>query len=173
MSARDLVELAERRYDEYVEAYAEMVNIDSGSFLPEGTTRMADLCEKRFRSGGWEVDRIAHTPAEGQAQLGDMVIGQLPGTGEGPAILMIGHTDTVFPDGTAKERPFTIDENNFAHGPGVSDMKGGLLGGFFAVEILQEAGLTLGPITGRLIADMMIGTTPVMDPAPFSAKRFG
>ena len=34
-------------------------------------------------------------------------------------------------------------------------------------------GLTLGPITGRLIADMMIGTTPVMDPAPFSAKRFG
>jgi D-amino-acid dehydrogenase len=34
-------------------------------------------------------------------------------------------------------------------------------------------GLTLGPITGRLIAEMMIGTTPVMDPAPFSAERFG
>jgi D-amino-acid dehydrogenase len=34
-------------------------------------------------------------------------------------------------------------------------------------------GLTLGPITGRLIAEMMIGTTPVMDPTPFSAERFG
>jgi D-amino-acid dehydrogenase len=34
-------------------------------------------------------------------------------------------------------------------------------------------GLTLGPITGRLMAEMMIGTTPVMDPAPFSAERFG
>jgi D-amino-acid dehydrogenase len=34
-------------------------------------------------------------------------------------------------------------------------------------------GLTLGPITGRLLAEMMIGTTPVMDPAPFSAERFG
>ncbi len=34
-------------------------------------------------------------------------------------------------------------------------------------------GLTLGPITGRLIAEMMIGTTPVMDPVPFSAERFG
>ena len=34
-------------------------------------------------------------------------------------------------------------------------------------------GLTLGPITGRLVAEMMIGTTPVMDPTPFSAERFG
>ena len=33
-------------------------------------------------------------------------------------------------------------------------------------------GLTLGPITGRLLAEMMIGATPVMDPAPFSADRF-
>jgi len=33
-------------------------------------------------------------------------------------------------------------------------------------------GLTLGPITGRLLAEMMIGTTPVMDPTPFSAERF-
>jgi glutamate carboxypeptidase len=158
MSARDLADLAERRYDEYVGALAEMVNIDSGSFVPEGTTRMADLCEKRFRSGGWEVDRIIHEPAEGQQQLGDMVIGQLPGSGEGPAILMIGHTDTVFPDGTARERPFTVDEHNFAHGPGVSDMKGGLLGGFFAVEILQEAGVTLGPVTYICNPDEEIGS---------------
>jgi D-amino-acid dehydrogenase len=34
-------------------------------------------------------------------------------------------------------------------------------------------GLTLGPITGRLLAETMIGTTPVMDLTPFSAERFG
>jgi D-amino-acid dehydrogenase len=34
-------------------------------------------------------------------------------------------------------------------------------------------GLTLGPITGRLVAEMMTGAAPVMDPAPFSAQRFG
>ncbi|MGN6571898.1 MAG: NAD(P)/FAD-dependent oxidoreductase [Pseudolabrys sp.] len=33
-------------------------------------------------------------------------------------------------------------------------------------------GLTLGPITGRLIADMIAGTTPVVDPAPYRAERF-
>ena len=52
---------------------------------------------------------------------------------------MIGHTDTVFDAGTVAERPFRIDGDR-AHGPGVSDMKGGLLTGFFAVEVLQAAG---------------------------------
>jgi D-amino-acid dehydrogenase len=33
-------------------------------------------------------------------------------------------------------------------------------------------GLTLGPVTGRLIAEMMTGTTPFCDPKPYSAERF-
>jgi D-amino-acid dehydrogenase len=34
-------------------------------------------------------------------------------------------------------------------------------------------GLTLGPVTGRLIGEMMTGATPFTDPAPFRAERFG
>ncbi len=34
-------------------------------------------------------------------------------------------------------------------------------------------GLTLGPVTGRLVADMMTGATPFCDPAPYAAERFG
>jgi D-amino-acid dehydrogenase len=33
-------------------------------------------------------------------------------------------------------------------------------------------GLTLGPVSGRLLADMMTGATPFTDPAPYSAERF-
>ena len=36
-----------------------------------------------------------------------------------------------------------------------------------------HSGLTLGPVTGRLIAEMMIGATPFCDPAPYAAERFG
>jgi D-amino-acid dehydrogenase len=36
----------------------------------------------------------------------------------------------------------------------------------------QHLGLTLGPITGRLLAEMMTGETPFIDPAPFRADRF-
>jgi D-amino-acid dehydrogenase len=33
-------------------------------------------------------------------------------------------------------------------------------------------GLTLGPATGRLIAEMIAGETPFCDPAPYRAERF-
>ena len=33
-------------------------------------------------------------------------------------------------------------------------------------------GLTLGPVSGRLIAEMMTGAAPFCDPAPYSAERF-
>ena len=33
-------------------------------------------------------------------------------------------------------------------------------------------GLTLGPVTGRLVAEMITGATPFCDPAPYSADRF-
>jgi D-amino-acid dehydrogenase len=37
----------------------------------------------------------------------------------------------------------------------------------------QHHGLTLGPATGRLLAEMMTGETPFADPAPYQAERFG
>jgi len=37
----------------------------------------------------------------------------------------------------------------------------------------QHHGLTLGPATGRLLAEMMTGETPFADPTPFAAQRFG
>jgi glutamate carboxypeptidase len=46
--------------------------------------------------------------------------------------------DTVFPDGTAVARPFRID-GHMGTGPGISDMKAGLLAGFLAVDVLREA----------------------------------
>jgi glutamate carboxypeptidase len=138
MEMEILRRLAQTRYDAFVEGLREMVDIDSGSYSPVGVNRLADLCEARFRSGGWAVARQPHRPGPGEPQLGDLVTGTLRGAG-GPAILLLGHTDTVFDDGTVAERPFRID-GDVARGPGVSDMKGGLLTGFFAVEVLREAG---------------------------------
>ena len=34
-------------------------------------------------------------------------------------------------------------------------------------------GFTLGPVTGRLLAEMITGDTPFVDPAPYAAERFG
>ncbi|MCI0634773.1 MAG: M20 family metallopeptidase [Actinobacteria bacterium] len=157
MEAKDLEEIAARRYDDFVHALREMVNVDCGSYTPEGVNMIADLCQARFEAGGWQVERRHHQSATGEQQLGDLVIGRLAGAGGG-RVLMIGHTDTVFDPGTVAERPFAIDGDR-ARGPGVSDMKGGLLTGFFAVEVLQAAGFDgFGRITYICNPDEEIGS---------------
>jgi len=45
---------------------------------------------------------------------------------EKKSVLMMGHRDTVFPKGEAERRPFRI-EGQRAYGPGVADMKAGLV----------------------------------------------
>jgi glutamate carboxypeptidase len=152
-----LREIAAGRYDAFVEALREMVNVDCGSYTPEGVNRIADLCQERFEAGGWTVERRSHEPGPGEPRLGDLVIGRLEGSG-GPRVLMIGHTDTVFEPGTVAQRPFRI-EGDRALGPGVSDMKGGLLTGFVAVEVLREAGFDgFGRITYICNPDEEIGS---------------
>ena len=133
----------------FVEDLRTMVNVDCGSYTPSGVNRIADLCEARFRAGEWAVERTTHAPGSNEPQLGDLVIGRLTGAG-GPKILVVGHMDTVFDEGTAAERPFRI-EGDVAYGPGVSDMKGGLLTGFAAVEALQEVG---SPFSGPVIREL-------------------
>lgn len=137
MDVHALRALAAERYDGFVTDLERMVNVDCGSYSPAGVDRIADLCEARFEEHGWDVERRSHEPADGEPRLGDLVVGTLRGAG-GPRILLVGHMDTVFDDGTVAERPFTID-GDLARGPGVSDMKGGLLTGFVATEVLQAA----------------------------------
>jgi glutamate carboxypeptidase len=73
-----------------------------------------------------------------QADCGDHFIAEL-GTGK-KGTLLIGHYDTVFPIGTLKTMPFKI-ECDKAYGPGVMDMKGGIILGYFAVKALKELNL--------------------------------
>jgi len=154
MDAQTLRDRTEVRYPEFLWMLEAMVNIDCGSYSPEGVNRIADLCERRFLDHGWAVERRPH---EGAPRLGDLVIGTLHGAG-GPNVLLVGHMDTVFDDGTAAERPFRID-GDLARGPGVSDMKAGLLAGFFATHILQDVGFdAFGTITYVCNPDEEIGS---------------
>jgi glutamate carboxypeptidase len=142
------------RTDEFLAELETMVNIDCGSYSPEGVNRVVDRCQQRFLAYGWDVER---RPDE-QRRFGDLLIGRLQGAG-GRRILLVGHTDTVFDEGTAAARPYTV-EGSIARGPGVSDMKGGLLAGFFATHALHDAGLNaFGSITYVCNPDEEIGST--------------
>ena len=124
-------------HDRYLADLASLVNIDCGSYTPAGVNLVAGHATDALAALGATVERIPHTPAAGEPQLGALVIGRL--AGEGPRILLIGHMDTVFEAGTAVERPYRV-EGGRAYGPGVTDMKAGLLAGLHAVAALLAAG---------------------------------
>jgi glutamate carboxypeptidase len=137
-----------------------LVDIDCGTYLPGGVNEVADLMEKRFASQGWTVERIAHSPGTGEQQYGDILVATLAGSRGrgGRRVLLVGHMDTVFPEGTAVARPYRT-EGNRALGPGVSDMKGGLLAGLYAVSVLQSLGFDdFGSVTYVCNPDEEVGS---------------
>jgi len=115
-----------------------LVNIDCGSYTPDGVNRVADVVADALGELGAQVDRMRHEPSNGQQQLGDVVIGRIAGGG-GPRLMLIGHMDTVFDPGTAAARPYRSSHDR-ATGPGVTDMKAGLLSGLHAIAALHELG---------------------------------
>jgi glutamate carboxypeptidase len=134
-----LRQLAEERYPAYLDDLRTLVDIDCGTELPDGVNLVAAHMEHRFDEAGWTTRRIPHGRGE-PFPLGDILVASVTGRPGGPRVLLVGHMDTVFPAGTADARPFRT-EGHLAFGPGVSDMKGGLLAGFAAVECLRAAGL--------------------------------
>jgi glutamate carboxypeptidase len=120
----------------YLEDLQELVNIDCGSFTPEGVEQVGRFVTTFLRELGATVD----TRPDPRGKFASTVIGHMHGPAGAPRVLLIGHMDTVFDPGTVADRPFRIDDD-VAYGPGVTDMKSGLLAGLYAVKaILAERG---------------------------------
>ena len=133
----ELRRTVDARLPRFVAELEQLVNLDCGSYTPDGVNRVASFVADALGELGATVERTAHAPTDGERQLGDIVVGRLPG--EGPRLLLIGHMDTVFEEGTATARPFRTEAGR-AFGPGVTDMKAGLLAGLHAIATLHELG---------------------------------
>ncbi len=93
-----------------------------------------------------------------QSDFGDQLVGRASWGGEGRGLLL-GHLDTVWPTGTLRDWPFSLSADGLARGPGVGDMKGGLIVALAAVEALQASGLCrLGSLSFLLVPDEELGT---------------
>ncbi len=71
-----------------------------------------------------------------------------------PAVLLLGHVDTVWPAGTAEDWPFALD-GDVARGPGIFDMKAGLVAALGAVERVDDP----GRIAMLVTSDEEVGST--------------
>lgn len=138
MSASQDLERAQQTMDAYLADLQTIVNIDSGTYTPEGVNQVGDYLTGRFQEWGFV------TRTEKQTEYGNHLLATRQGNKpDGPRLLLIGHIDTVFPAGEVARRPFALGEragSRVATGPGVLDMKSGVLLGIYALHLLSEAG---------------------------------
>ena len=123
----------QERLPKFLDDLRALVNVDCGTSNKAGVDVVGRLFRDRLRAAGFELTEFP------LAEYGDCCLATLRGTGQA-RILLIGHLDTVYPDGVAAERPMRIEGRRIL-GPGVSDMKAGLLAGLYAVRALQHVGL--------------------------------
>ncbi|MGJ7579559.1 M20 family metallopeptidase [Variovorax sp. RHLX14] len=133
-------------------ALADLVDIDSNSYDKAGTDRVADAMRGWLLADDIEARHLAD-PADG-----DVLLAQLPGlsASEAPVVLM-GHRDTVFPTGTVPQRPWRV-EGDRGYGPGVADMKSGLVLQCFVLMALRRMAPLPFPVLGLFTADEEIGS---------------
>ena len=148
LAARD--EAAARRRA-YVQRLETLISIDTGLDSPAGRDEAASLLCEWAAGASCECELVDH-------RAGRHLIARLSGRGKG-RIILLGHHDTVFPAGTAAERPLRV-EGEVAYGPGVADMKGGLLLGLLAVEALAGGPRRFESVELHSVPDEEIRTEP-------------
>ena len=117
----------------YLADLERLVNTDCGSYTKAGVDSVGQWTAEFLERLGGKVEQRAHDT------LGETVVATFEGAaGAGPRLLLIGHLDTVFDEGTAAARPFRVEDGK-AFGPGVTDMKSGLLAGLYAIQAVRDA----------------------------------
>jgi len=124
-----------------LELLRELVEIESPTYSP-GVRDVAERMSRELESLGASVSLLD----------GDHLRAELDGTGE--PLLVVGHTDTVWPVGTLESMPFRVDGDR-AYGPGVYDMKSCLV---VLVEAIRLAGNERRALRVFLTADEEMGS---------------
>jgi glutamate carboxypeptidase len=109
-----------------------LVNIDSGTGQTEGINSIISYLER------WLVDIGFAVTLHPSDTFGNNLVARRQGKGH-LRLLLVGHVDTVYPPGAVSARPFHI-RDGIAFGPGVIDMKSGVLMGVHTLQALEETG---------------------------------
>lgn len=110
-----------------------LVNIDSGSYDYGGISRVIQTLAVSLKEIGFktEISKTSETLN---------LVAKKYGTGQ-KTILLIGHADTVFERGTVLSRPYKIEDNKI-FGPGIADMKAGLVTIIYTLKTLENIKFT-------------------------------
>lgn len=141
--------------DAMVGLLRDMVDIDSGSYNKPGIDAVGAVVQRFMAEHGIPVE-VRRQPKHGDT-LRAAVPWDGPAGNAGGNVVLMGHRDTVFPDGEVARRPFTI-RDGIAYGPGVADMKAGLVMNCFVLAAFAKFGGSPAPVVGLFTGDEEIGS---------------
>ncbi|MGL5344306.1 MAG: M20 family metallopeptidase [Plesiomonas sp.] len=136
----------------YLAELTPLINVDCGTSTVDGVAVIADIMAQKYRDLGWKTEVVNLG-----TQAGPGVVAMNKPDADQFDVVLIGHMDTVFPVGTAAERPMSSDAQR-AYGPGVSDMKSGLLNIVWALRNLDQETLNRLSICVIMNPDEEIGS---------------
>jgi glutamate carboxypeptidase len=144
-----------QRQDGWLEPLEELVRCESPSGDPDRLHACALIAERWFRSeaGITDIELTSETTVPSLAL-------RVSGAG-GPSVLLLGHLDTVWDTG-AFQPLFSVSDGR-VEGPGVFDMKGGVVVALAALAGLQQDDHKVGDLTFLLTGDEEVGSSTSVD----------
>ena len=160
---RALVEWLDSREGDMVSLLRRLTNINSGSLNKAGVDAMTEIFRAELIALGFSTrtlpgERIEMPSCPGSDYAIDVADHLLASKdGSGTRLLLMGHLDTVFPT-TSPFQSFR-QQGDTLYGPGVADMKGGLVVMLYALRALAASGdLDDMAITVLLNSDEEVGS---------------
>jgi glutamate carboxypeptidase len=147
---RNILAWLGEQHEAMISLLRELVNTDSGSYDKAGVDAVGEHIRNFLSECGIATDVTAN------ATYGDAITANVGHGGNRP-ILLMGHRDTVFPKGEPQRRPFKI-EGDRAYGPGVADMKAGLVMNCFVLAAIKKFGGSSVPLMALFTGDEEIGS---------------
>jgi glutamate carboxypeptidase len=125
------------RQGEMVHLLKNIVNRESPSQDKKAVDACSSFVVGEFKKTGARITRFP------QKRIGDLFLIEYPGPAKAPKegqTLVLAHIDTVWPVGQLVKMPFYISQNK-VFGPGVLDMKAGLVEAIFSLRALHQFSL--------------------------------
>ena len=130
--SRSLLMHLEKRQDEMVSLLTKIVKLESPSVVPSAQEPILSVLKQSLEARGFRVRSLTGHDSGGHL----LAIPRRRSTKQ-PVQLILGHCDTVWPLSTIKEMPVEIRDGRL-YGPGVYDMKAGLVQILFAIEAIRQ-----------------------------------
>ena len=161
---KSFLEANEKAMFKYLE---DLVHIQSGSHHKNGVDKVQQYIQKSFEGMAVSTEVVE------QPNLGNHLVVRSNSPNESSdQVLIVGHMDTVFPSDTGFN--WYKEDDARCYGPGVIDMKGGLVVGIFAIKALQEVGLLAEiPLTFIFNSDEEIGSRSALELIQLEAAKSG